>query len=282
MKIRKAVFAGSWYPATASACEKEILRFLQEREAPAMPEKSWKGGIVPHAGWFYSGSIACRVIRHLLKEPADVIAIFGMHLHPGSSPFLMKEGGWETPFGDLPVDAEVAGELAGRFTFRGESSGAFARDNTIELQLPFIRYFSEAARIVPVGVPPGREAMAIGEALTEIATRLGRRLKVIGSTDLTHYGSAYGFAPRGTGDAAVTWVRDENDRKMIAAILAMDSAGVIDEALLNRNACCAGAVAAAIAAGRRLGADRAVPVAYATSHDKSPGDSLVGYAGMLF
>jgi hypothetical protein len=62
----------------------------------------------------------------------------------------------------------------------------------------------------------------------------------------------------------------------------MDPAGVMDEALSNRNACCAGAVAAAIAAGKRLGADRGVPVAYATSSDKSPGDSLVGYAGVLF
>jgi len=44
----------------------------------------------------------------------------------------------------------------------------------------------------------------------------------------------------------------------------------------------AGAAAAAIAAGREMGATRGETVAYATSYEKSPGNSFVGYVGIVF
>jgi MEMO1 family protein len=77
-------------------------------------------------------------------------------------------------------------------------------------------------------------------------------------------------------------VRTENDRRVIEAMLAMDPDRVISEALANNNACCSGAAATAIAAAKRIGAGKAETIAYATSYDKSPGDSFVGYAGIVF
>ena len=78
------------------------------------------------------------------------------------------------------------------------------------------------------------------------------------------------------------WVRNENDRRVIDAMIRMDPEAVIREGLSNDNACCCGAAAAAIAVGKAMGAKRADMLAYATSYDKSPGDSFVGYVGMLF
>jgi len=92
----------------------------------------------------------------------------------------------------------------------------------------------------------------------------------------------YGFVTHGTGPAALDWVRNENDRRVIDAMLAMDPDKVITEALANQNACCSGAAATAIAAAKQLGADKAEAIAYATSYDKSPGDSFVGYTGIVF
>jgi AmmeMemoRadiSam system protein B len=77
-------------------------------------------------------------------------------------------------------------------------------------------------------------------------------------------------------------VRDENDRRVIDAMTRMDPEAVIREGLSNDNACCSGAAAAAIAAGKTMGAQKAETLIYATSYDKSPGDSFVGYVGMLF
>ncbi len=282
MKVRKADFAGSWYPRSASDCEKEINGFLKEKFIPLSLGRSPVGGIVPHAGWFFSGNIACNVIKALDDPYPDVIVIFGMHLHPGSPCFIMTEGAWDTPFGELLIDETIAGELAARFPFVIETPDNYHPDNTIELQLPFIKYFFKDTKIVPVGVPPTKKSLEIGVFLSKLARNLGVRLKVIGSTDLTHYGFNYGFTPKGTGLSALEWVRKENDQILIEAILAMEPEKILQEALARQNACCAGAAATALAAGKQLGAENAQVIAYSTSYEKSPGDSFVGYVGILF
>lgn len=76
-------------------------------------------------------------------------------------------------------------------------------------------------------------------------------------------------------------MRDQNDRQVIDAMLAMAPETVISQGLAHQNACCAGAAATAIAAAKHLGATQAQSVAYATSYEKSPGDSFVGYVGIV-
>jgi MEMO1 family protein len=281
-KVRKAVFAGSWYPSRASECEREITGFLTEGKRLNPPERRLVGGIVPHAGWYFSGSIACNVINCLKgQDTTDVVVIFGMHLHAGSPCYIMTEGAWETPFGAIAVDETLASELAGKFPFTIETPTRFTQDNTVELQLPFIKYFFKNAKIVAMGVPPQNNSLEIGRAVVEISKRLGLRVKVIGSTDLTHYGTNYGFTAKGVGKKAVDWVRNENDRRFIDAMLALEPEKVIAEARTRQNACCAGAAATALETAKHLGADQADELAYATSYDKSPGDSFVGYAGIV-
>jgi len=283
MKVRKAILAGSWYPAGASECEKEINNFLNDATVSPSSKNKLIGGIVPHAGWYFSGSIACNVINYLKKgDVPDVFVIFGMHLGHGHPCYIMKKGAWETPFGNLAIEEELAGELVKKFKFNVETPESFTEDNTIELQLPFIKYLFGDVKIVPVGVPPVKQSLEIGRAAADISTRLGLHIKVIGSTDLTHYGLNYGFMPEGIGCSAVDWVRKSNDKKIIDIMLEMDPDRVISEALKHRNACCSGAAATAIAAAKQLGADHADAIVYATSYDKRPSDSFVGYAGIVF
>jgi len=282
MNARRASFAGSWYPDIPEACEREIKLFLKSSRFE-ISAGQWIGGIVPHAGWYYSGAIACNIIHALKAGPTpDVFILFGMHLHPRSPNYIMKEGAWETPFGELPIESDIAHDLAQQFPFQVETAKSHTKDNTIELQLPFIKYLFPQTKIVPVGVPPKASSVEIGEAAVAICNQLGVTARIIGTTDLTHYGFNYGFIPEGTGTSAVDWVRDQNDRRVIDAMLSMNAPGIIEEALANQNACCSGAVAAAIAAGKAMGATSAVEAAYATSYDKSPGDSFVGYVGILF
>ena len=283
-RIRKAVFAGSWYPAEASECEREIEAFLADTRTSPAPKLKPVGGIVPHAGWYFSGQIACRVFDYLKRAgdlSPDVFLVFGMHLHPGSSRYMMAEGAWETPFGEIQVDEELAGALAASHGFVLETPDRFNPDNTIELQLPFLKYFFRSAKMVAIGTPPSNTSIDFATAAAETGRELGRHILVVGSTDLTHYGANYGFTDRGTGPAAVSWVQEENDRRMIEAIMDLDPQRVIEEGRLHQNASCAGAVASAIAAARRLGASDAESIAYTTSYDKSPGNSFVGYVGVV-
>lgn len=283
MSARKAVFAGSWYPDTSFECEKEIKNFLKQSEPGKLKKKQLFGGIVPHAGWYFSGSVACSVINALSQgNPPDVIAVFGMHLHDASPCYIMTEGSWETPFGKIKIEQQLASELVKRFDFKVETALNYTQDNTIELQLPFIKYFFDKVSIVPIGVPPVESSLEIGKAVAEISKNIGFTIKVIGSTDLTHYGPNYGFMPKGKGKKAVDWVRNENDRIFIDAIVEMNPVKMLKTAFDNNNACCAGAAATAVAAAKHLGAVKAETVSYTTSYDIMADDSFVGYTGVVF
>jgi AmmeMemoRadiSam system protein B len=111
---------------------------------------------------------------------------------------------------------------------------------------------------------------------------------VAGSTDLTHYGRNYGFSPRGQGQAALTWVRELNDRRFIEAVLSGDPDAVLSRAEGEASACSAGAALGVLGFVQVPGRDRAALgaelLAYGTSADadKAGGvpDSFVGYAAI--
>lgn len=281
--VRPATLAGSWYPGTAAECQRKILEFTRHEKEPESTQKQPVGGIVPHAGWFFSGQIACRVIAAVCRDKVpDLVAIFGMHMHSQSRPLLMGAGSCATPLGPLDIDAQVTEALSEQLGLPAKAPDRFPADNTIELQLPFIKHFAPDAQIVVLGVPPAPVALTIGQAVAKVARQFGRRLRVLGSTDLTHYGPNYGFAPKGRGPKAHHWVVQENDRAVIDAMLAMDADQVLAIARKQQNACCAGAVAAAVAAGYQMGAGPARQTEYASSYDRHPDDSFVGYVGIIF
>ncbi|MEW5735726.1 MAG: AmmeMemoRadiSam system protein B, partial [Thermodesulfobacteriota bacterium] len=239
MKTRKADFAGSWYPATARECERSIRDFLSDGTPALEPGIAGAGGIVPHAGWYFSGKIAANVIAALAAgREITLAAVFGMHLSPTHPSFLMAEGAWETPFGNLEVASDITAELVRGFPFTVETPDRHVQDNTIELSLPFIKYFFPKTRLVAVGVPPSERSLAIGRAVVDLARERGYQTVAIGSTDLTHYGPNYGFSPMGTGTPALDWVTKKHDPAFIEKVLAMDPEGMLDEGLAHYNACC--------------------------------------------
>lgn len=284
---KDAAFKGAWYPADGRACEREIVRFLNEGTGTLKGD--YVGGIVPHAGWVFSGSIACRVIASLAGTGSggshgkvDLVLLFGHHMHPLDPPLVMDRGGWETPLGDLAIHQGVAKALAKAVGATTLGPDAFPDENTIELQLPFVKYFFPDAAIVPVGVPPSAHAERIGILAVDAALKSGLSVRVIGSTDMTHYGPNYGFSPAGKGRAALDWVKDTNDSRAIKAMVEMDVDTILAQGLGHHNLCCPGAVAAAVAAARAMGASRGVALDYTTSYETSPGPSFVGYSGMAF
>lgn len=250
-------------------------------------------GVVPHAGWFYSGRVAARIFRNLAERRAlgdgegVTVVLFGA-VHSGyvRRASVFPGGAWRTPLGDVAVDrtlAEVVVAESGGLV--SASTDAHAGEHSIEVQVPMIRHILPRARILPVATPPSSEAPEVGEAVGRVAKAWdGGAVLVVGTTDLTHYGPDYGFAPAGTGPAAEAWMR-ENDRRIIGRAIALDARGALAEAAANRNACGAGALAATIAAARAMGADEGVLVDYTTSHDVRPESAFtmaVGYAGFLF
>jgi AmmeMemoRadiSam system protein B len=125
----------------------------------------------------------------------------------------------------------------------------------------------------------------VGDAVAGTVEAYGNDVVFVGSTDLTHYGPSYGMTSHGTGPDGIAWARDVNDRRIIDLMVNLEADHVVPEAVEHYNACGAGAIAATMAAVKRLGATKGILLAHTTSADVMPSrDShdAVGYAGVVF
>jgi AmmeMemoRadiSam system protein B len=273
MILREPCLPAGWYPRE----DKAIGGFLRAFAGKAGAEGA-AAVIAPHAGWYFSGKTAALAVSALDRD-AETVALIGGHL-PRGAPFLFAgEEGVKTPLGVMEIDGELAGELKKELSGRDDRY----QDNTVEVLLPMVRWFFSRARLLWVRFPAEASAFEAGKLLAEKARTLGRRLAVVGSTDLTHYGRNYGFSPHGGGREALEWVKKVNDAAFIRAVLSGDPAEVLRRAEEDCSACSAGAVLGAMGFAGPSAPPKAELLAYATSADvteeEAPG-SFVGYAAL--
>jgi len=286
MSIRRPVVAGSFYQAGKDACSRSVGLCLRGYEPPDDLGKVL-GGVVPHAGWTYSGPTAGKVFL-ALKKAADpgVFVLFGaVHQWGVSGAAVYPSGAWSTPLGDVPVDEGLAGEIvdAGPGLIDA-SEQAHEAEHSIEVQVPFIKRLFPEARIVPILVTPDERSASVGAAVGKVLQAGDRRAVVVASTDLTHYGMGYFGQSHGPLPGALQWMK-ANDGRFIRLVEELNADEIVAEAARNHNACGAGAVAAAIAAVQEMGATRARVLEYITSAEvvndlSSP--NAVGYAALVF
>jgi AmmeMemoRadiSam system protein B len=234
----------------------------------------------PHAGWYYSGAIAARAALSLERD-IETIALIGGHLPGAFGPLIAGEDAVETPLGEMPLDRDLGLEVSRALGCRPDRSA----DNTVEVLAPMAHYLFPGAKLLWLRFPADKDAFDAGRELARIAGRLGRKLAVLGSTDLTHYGENYDFEPLGKGESALAWVREVNDARFIAAVLSGDPEAVLRRAEEDRSACSAGAVLGALGFALERGAAKAELLAYGTSADQSPEavpPSFVGYGAFCW
>ncbi|HLB24802.1 MAG TPA: AmmeMemoRadiSam system protein B [Nitrospirota bacterium] len=244
-------------------------------------------GVVPHAGWFFSGATASKVYLSIKeKESPRTFVLFGaVHVHGVRSNSVYPAGTWETPLGPVEVDSELSRLLTAELDeLLEDNAGAHVYEHSIEVQLPMIKHLFPDAKVVPIAVPPSGDAASLGEAVGNILSARAGEIVCIGSTDLTHYGASYGYAPAGYGRKALDWMRS-NDGRIIRLALSMKADEIVPEAARSMNACGPGAMAAAVAAAKAMGASEGLLLEHTTSHDVYPEDEFemaVGYAGIIF
>jgi len=286
MTVRKRCLPPGWYPGGEAETRREIEEMLAGREGsgPAGARTSARAGntravagIVPHAGWHFSGRLALDVLS-ILCRGIDTIVIIGGHMGAADRIVAAFEDAFETPLGELRADRRLLDHLRGLVDVEEDRE----RDNTVEVHLPLVRYLAAGAMVLGMRAPPSAVSEALGTAIAEAAASLGRRVAVAGSTDLTHYGSSYGYAPAGRGNEAVRWVRDVNDRRIVERMLELDAHDSLERARRERSACSVGGAAAAMSFARASGAREGTLVGYMTSWDVQPADSFVGYAGIVY
>jgi MEMO1 family protein len=246
-----------------------------EPESEAAPGAC--AGILPHAGWHFSGRLALEVLSVLCRG-IDTMVIIGGHMGPADRIVAAFEDAYETPLGELKADLRLLEAVRSAVDVEEDRQ----QDNTVEIHLPLVRYLAPGLMVLGMRAPPSSAAQSLGTAIAEVAAAAGRRVAVAGSTDLTHYGSNYGFSPAGRGEEGLRWVRDVNDRRIVDSMVSLEVEEALERARRERSACSVGGAAAAMSFARASGARAGTLVGYMTSRDVQASESFVGYAGILY
>jgi AmmeMemoRadiSam system protein B len=264
--LREPAVAGRFYPADAAKLRADVTSYL----SPPQALVSAIGCIAPHAGYIYSGQVAGAVFSRL-QIPSSCIVLCPNHTGFGHPLAIMKEGGWRSPLGDLTIDSDLAAKLLQSFPALVEDSVAHRSEHAIEVELPFLQVVRPGVKFVPIAVGTGQPMLLehLGEAVANVIKAYEYPVLIIASSDMNHY-----------EDDSTTRVKDA---KAIEQILALDPRGLYETVMRESISMCGfGPAVAMLTAARRLGAQAAELVQYATSGDVS-GDrkTVVGYAGIV-
>jgi AmmeMemoRadiSam system protein B len=169
---------------------------------------------------------------------------------------------FQTPLGKMQIDHEIVDKMDGVVV---DDPMAHRYEHSIEVQIPFIQYFSEETKIVPIAM-----AAQDFETAKEVAEELkraidGKDVVIIASTDFSHYIPA----PEAR----------RLDQTVIDKILALDVEGIYDTVIRKDVSMCGyGPVMVMMLA---CDAKRASLLKYGNSGDITPMRDVVGYASLV-
>ena len=267
-QVRRAAVAGQWYPGTGARLADAVEQHLALAEVGIPDAEHLRAIVAPHAGLMYSGPVAAYAYKAAQRGHYRSIVLVGpSHYVPFRGVSIWPDGSWETPFGAVLVDRELAAAIREGNPEITDIPDAHEREHSLEMQLPFVAHLMQDVPIVPLvmGHQTRKTAMALGETLARAVAPRGDDVLLVASSDLSHYEDA-------TTAAALDGVVTER-------VEALDAEGLM--AALEReprHACGGGPMVAVLHAARRLGATHARVLRYADSGDVS-GDksSVVGY-----
>lgn len=263
--LRKAAFAGDWYPANPRRLREALASYLRGSAA----EEEATGVVAPHAGYMYSGPVAGAVYLRT-RIPDTVVVLCVNHRGLGARAAILGSGHWETPLGLVPIQEDLAEALRKRVDLLEEDPVAHAREHSLEMQVPFLQYRNEGVRMVPICLQrlDYDECATLGEGLAEAIRDFSGPVLLVASTDMTHFESQQEARKK--------------DMLAIERVLEIDPRGLYETVTKYGISMCGFVpTTTVLCACKALGVKKGTLVRYTTSGDVS-GDysSVVGYAGI--
>ena len=175
MVIRKALYAGSFYPSGATQLESMLKKILLDNKPNLkklkISPKTIKAIIVPHAGYVYSGITASFAYNALSKTKKRKIILIGPSHHEALQGIYCFNSEWVTPIGKtkaLPLQ-EVP-------VIENDS------EHSLEVQLPFLQTIFSEFEFFPL-----LYGDISCEKISEILAPLSIESIIIASSDLSHF-----------------------------------------------------------------------------------------------
>jgi len=275
---RYPVFADQFYPADSTKLINQLKIFF-ENAKPSKVENAI-AIIVPHAGYIYSGQIDADAYNQVKQNKYDLIIVLGTnHTTAGFSGIAVyPNGAFATPIGSAKIDDKTALELLKEDNDVTSNLTVHAKEHSIEVQIPFIKYLFPEAKILPiiVGEPDIKMCTKFGKAIAKIVK--DKKVLIVASSDLSHYPSF---------DDAI-----KVDNKTLKTIAGLNLEEIVSEMQnqmqqkipeLVTCACGEAPILAAVATAKELGAGSASIISYSNSGYNPVGstDRVVGYGAVV-
>jgi AmmeMemoRadiSam system protein B len=269
MTTRPPAVAGTFYEGSPARLRSQVDACFAENP-PAKTKERFIGAVVPHAGLMYSGHVAA-AFYGLADLPKRYIILCPNHTGAGHYAAINREGDWQTPLGNAPIDSPLASALMSRSKLLAEDRRAHAREHSLEVQLPFLQERAGDFTFVPICLATHRFDLCqeIGTAIADVVAEQKEPIGILASSDLNHY------------EDQETTLR--KDQKAIDQVLALDARGLWDTVEKNGISMC-GIIPTTtmLVAASKLGAKSARLIKHATSGDINRDYSqVVGYASIL-
>ena len=198
----ESTIAGSWYPGTEreirAIAEKWEKRVGGEKSMPALPDKP-NALLMPHAGWAYSGEIAWRAARLVRGMKYNrVVVLAPSHRAWIENRLVAPEAeSVSTPLGKIVIDKEWLDRLA-LMAPVARNNRIHAAEHSAQIEYPLLQLaLGTGFTIVPLVMGSfGRDQMAM--CARALARLMDDKTLLVISSDFTHYGTDFSYAPYGT------------------------------------------------------------------------------------
>jgi AmmeMemoRadiSam system protein B len=272
--IRKAQFAGSWYPGSKQSLLNELEKYFTDNQfGPGEKPESLHGtkrtiigGVSPHAGYAYSGTCAAFTYLNLFKERIpDTVIILGTDHRGYGDIALFKDGEWETPLGNLKIDEDLAEIILEKCDIIKEDRSAFLiGEHNIEIQLPFIKYCAndKEVKIVTIKMTPRINFETMNKISSDIVSAIqaiNKDVVVLASSDMSH---------KSVSSEADLKEFKKIDQKVIDGFIGLNPEETL-KAALNTSVCGPQTITTLMLISKKLKANKGKLLKYYTSTEKT-------------
>ena len=265
LNLRPSPIAGTWYEGMPKPLAARVDEYLT---AAVLPEIRGQviGVIAPHAGHKYSGQVAAHAFATLRGLSPDLVVILSpFHSFAPYQLIITSHQAYSTPLGNIEVDKQALEELQKNLEI---PIAAIPNDkeHSLEIELPFLqRVFQHEFKLLPIMIHAQEETVAKKLGMALARTLKKKNFIIVASTDLSH------FYDQQTAHIF--------DHEMLKCFESFNPFSIFEAEQTGKGfACGHAAVAAALWASQKLGADEVQILNYATSGDITKDySSVVGY-----
>jgi AmmeMemoRadiSam system protein B len=209
---REAAMAGGAYPDMPEEAHAFLDRFFLHEEGPgAYPadtpaeDAPARCVIAPHIDFERGGATYAHSYLRLSRgQRPDTVLLFGVAHASPPVPFTLTRKHFETPFGLVETDQELAARLATALPYDAyEHEIVHRTEHSLEFQAVMLGYlYGSAVQIVPMlcgmftedtgAAAPSAEVESFLEACRKVVADSDKMVGVVAGADLAHVGKRFG------------------------------------------------------------------------------------------